>query len=242
MEDVDEDEDQEEVVVLGDVGCGAMRAGAALRAAAASAAATEGKMEGMSSDRVLGAGAWGGQAVTWRPSGPIRLAALGEGGAELRSPPYALGWAGLLQCVRACGLVSAGGTVRVGCIRGPGALGLGFRGSVRGLCAVHWAGWVCRGAWASLWRVCADCQVWGAVGGVRPEGLWRACVVVWADGGGPCRGARGCTRWSACVGHQVGTGEGGAGVGVWWGGVGLGSRVLCPCLCSLAAARLCGHL
>ena len=51
MEDVDEDEDKEEVVVLGDVGCSAMRAGAALRAAAASAAATAGRMEGMSPGR-----------------------------------------------------------------------------------------------------------------------------------------------------------------------------------------------
>ena len=42
--DVAEHEDQEELVVLGGVGCAAMRAGAALRAASASAAARAGRM------------------------------------------------------------------------------------------------------------------------------------------------------------------------------------------------------
>ena len=46
LEDVDEDEDEEELVVLGHAGCAVMRAGAALWAAAASAAATLGRMEG----------------------------------------------------------------------------------------------------------------------------------------------------------------------------------------------------
>ena len=91
VEDVYEDEDEEEMVVLRDVGCAAMQAGAALRAAAAPAAATAGRMEGMSSGRGLGAGGWGGPAVTWRPRGPIWPAAVGEGGAELRSPPTGLG-------------------------------------------------------------------------------------------------------------------------------------------------------
>ena len=45
VEDVEEDEDKEEVVVLGDVVCPAMRAGVALRAGAASAAASAGRME-----------------------------------------------------------------------------------------------------------------------------------------------------------------------------------------------------
>ena len=48
--------------------------------------------------------------MTWRPGGPIRSAAVGGGGAGLRSPPSGLGWAGLLQCVRACGSVSAART------------------------------------------------------------------------------------------------------------------------------------
>ena len=41
MKDVDEDDDEEEAAVLGDVGCAAMRAGA-------------GSMEGVSSGRGLG--------------------------------------------------------------------------------------------------------------------------------------------------------------------------------------------
>ena len=47
---------QEEVVVSGDVGCAAMRAGAALWAAAASAAATAGRMEGISFGLRVGGG------------------------------------------------------------------------------------------------------------------------------------------------------------------------------------------
>ena len=82
MEDVDEVEDEEEVVLLGDASCAVMRAVAGLLAAA-SAAATAGSMEGMSSGCRLGAGGWGGLAVTWRPGGPIRSAAVGEGGAGL---------------------------------------------------------------------------------------------------------------------------------------------------------------
>ena len=61
MEDVDEAEDEEEVVVLGDAGCAVMRAVAGLWAAA-SAAATAGRMDGMSSGCRLGVGSWGGPA------------------------------------------------------------------------------------------------------------------------------------------------------------------------------------
>ena len=75
MEDVDEAEDEEEVVVLGDAGCAVMRAVAGSWAVA-SAAAEAGRMEGMSSGCRLGVGGWGGPAVTWRPSGPIWSAAL----------------------------------------------------------------------------------------------------------------------------------------------------------------------
>ena len=53
-----------------------MRAG--LRAAA-SAAATAGRMEGMSSGCRLGAGGWGGPVVTWRPGGAILILWLGGG-------------------------------------------------------------------------------------------------------------------------------------------------------------------
>ena len=104
---MDEDEDEEEVFFFGDAGCAVMR-GVADLWAAASAAATAGRMEGMSSGCRLGMGAWGGLALTWRPSGPIWLPGMGEGGAGLRSSPSRLGWAGVLQCVRLCGLVSAG--------------------------------------------------------------------------------------------------------------------------------------
>ena len=70
MEDVDEAEDEGEVVVLGDAGCAVMRAIAGLWAAA-SAAATAGRMEGMSSGCRSGVGGWGNPAVTWQPGGPI---------------------------------------------------------------------------------------------------------------------------------------------------------------------------
>ena len=63
MEDVDEAEDEEEVVVLGDAGCAVMRTVAGLWAAA-SAAATAGRMEGMSSGCRLRVGGSGGPAVT----------------------------------------------------------------------------------------------------------------------------------------------------------------------------------
>ena len=103
VEEVDEAEDEEEVV---DAGWAVMRAGLW---AAASAAATTGRMEGMSSGCRLGAGGWGGPVVTWRPGGPIWSAAAGEGGAGLWPAPSGLGWARVLQCARSCGLVSAGG-------------------------------------------------------------------------------------------------------------------------------------
>ena len=103
VEEMDEAEDEEEVV---EAGRAVMRAGLW---AAASAAARAGRMEGMSSGFRLGAGGWGGPVVTWRPGGPIWWPAVGEGGAGLWPSPSGLGWAGVLQCVRLCGLVSAGG-------------------------------------------------------------------------------------------------------------------------------------
>ena len=65
VEEVDEAEDKEEVV---DPGWAVMRAGLW---AAVSAAATAGRMEGMSSGCRLGGGGWGGPVVTWQPGGPI---------------------------------------------------------------------------------------------------------------------------------------------------------------------------
>ena len=108
VDDVDEAEDKEEVVVSGYAGFAVMRAVAGLWAAA-SAAATAGRMEGMSSGCRLGVGGRGGLAVTWRPGRPIWSAAVGEAGAGLRSSPSGLGLAGVLQCVRLCGLAPTGG-------------------------------------------------------------------------------------------------------------------------------------
>ena len=105
QEKVDEAEEEEEVV---DAVWAVMRAVAGLWAAA-SAAARAGRMEGMSSGCRFGAGGRGGPVVTWRPGGPIWSAAAGEGGAGLWHSPSVLGWAGVLQCVRLCGLASAEG-------------------------------------------------------------------------------------------------------------------------------------
>ena len=230
VEEVDEAEDEEEVV---DAGWAVMRAD--LRAAA-SAAVMAGRMEGMSSGCRLGAGGWGGPVVTWRPGRPIWSAAGGERGAGLS--PSLSGLAGPGSCnVRGCvGWRPLGGTVRVGCIQGPGGVGLGLLGCVRGAWAGHWVGWACRGARGSSRWVCVGCRVWGVVRGVRRVGVWRACAGVRAGGEGPCRGARGCARWWACVGLRVSSERGGAWAGiVRWG-------VLCRCMCPLAAERLLGQL
>ena len=116
VEELDEAEDEEEVV---DAGWAVVRAVAGLWAAD-SAAATAGRMEGMSSGCRLGAGGWGGPVVTWRPGGPIWSAAAGEGGAGLWPSPSGLGWARVLQCVRLCGLASAGGNCSPGLQSGAG--------------------------------------------------------------------------------------------------------------------------
>ena len=85
--EVVEAEDEEEVV---NAGWAVMRAVSGLWAAA-SAAATAGRMEGMSSGCRLGAGGPGGPVVTWQPGGPIWSAAAGEGGAGLWPSPSGLG-------------------------------------------------------------------------------------------------------------------------------------------------------
>ena len=139
MQDVDETENEGEVV---DAGWAVMRAGLW---AAASAAATAGRMEGMSSSCRLGAGSWGGPVVTWRPGGLIWSAAAGEGGAGLWLPPSGLGWAGVLRCVRLCGLASAGGEQFTwAAFRGRGGWAWVFWG-VRGG-RVRATGWVGRAA------------------------------------------------------------------------------------------------
>ena len=228
-EEVDEAEDEEEVV---DAGWAVMRAGLW---AAASAAATAGRMEGMSSGCTLGAGGWGGPVVTWRPGGPIWSAAAGGGrrGAVAFSFWARLG-PGPAMCEVVWVGVRGGGTVRGGCIQGPGGVGLGPLGCVWGAWAGHWVRWACRGARGSPRRVCVGCRMLGAVKGVRRPGVWRACAGVQA-GGGPCRGARGCARWWACVGLRLSSERGGAWAGIVWRGV------LCRCMCPLAA-RLRGQL
>ena len=114
VEEVDEAEDEEEVV---DAGWAVMRAG--LRAAA-SAATTAGRMEGMSS----------GCRLAVRLGGPGRDLAARSG--QQRRGREALGCGLLLlslagpgSCnVRGCvGWCPRGGTVRVGCIQGPGGGG-----------------------------------------------------------------------------------------------------------------------
>ena len=65
VEEVDGAEDEEEMV---DAGLAVMRGVSGLWVAP-SAAATAGRMEGMSSGCRLGAGGWGGPDVTWRPGG-----------------------------------------------------------------------------------------------------------------------------------------------------------------------------
>ena len=125
VEEVDEAEDEEEVV---DAGWAVMRAGLW---AAASAAATAGRMEGMSPGCRLGAGGWGGPVVTWRPGGPIWSAAAGEGGAGLWPSPSCL-WLGPGPAV--CEVVWVG---------------------VRGGEQFAWAAFRGRGGWAwVLWGVC----------------------------------------------------------------------------------------
>ena len=174
MEEVDEAEDEEKVV---DAGWAVMRAG--LRAVA-SAAATTGRMEGMSSGCRLGAGGCGGTVVTWRPGGPIWSAAAGEGGAGLWPSPSGLAWAGVLQCVRLCGLASAGGNSSCGLHSGVGG---GEPGS-SGVCAGGVGGplggvGVPRGAGLLLAGVCGLSSVGGGEG--CPAG---GCVagVCWCAG------------------------------------------------------------
>ena len=155
VEEVDEADDEEEVV---DAGWAVMRAG--LRAAA-SAASTAGRKEGMSSRCRLRADGRGGPVV-WRSGGPIWSAAAGEGGAGLWLSPSGLGWARVLQCARLCGLASAGGN------------------SSRGLHSRAGGGW----AWV-FWGVCGGggrATGWGGRAAGREAPLGR-CVWVVECGG-----------------------------------------------------------
>ena len=230
VEVVDEAEDEELVV---DAGWALMRAGLW---AAASAAATAGRMEGMSSGCMLGAGGWGGPVVTWRPGEPIWSAAAGEGGAGLWLSPSGLGWAGVLQCVMLSGLASAGGNSSRGLHSGAGGGEPGSSGVCAGGVGRPMGGLgLPRGAGLLLAGVCGLSSVGGGEGCAACGCAAGVCSCS-AGGGGPCRGARGCARWWACVGLRVSSERGGAWAGiVRWG-------VLCRCMCLLAAARLRGQL
>ena len=165
MEDIGEDEDEEEVVVLGDAGGTVMRAVAGLWVAAASAAPMAERMEGMSLGRRLGSGGWGGPAVTWRPRGPIWLAAVGEGGAGLRSLPSELGWAGILRSLRLCGFASVGENSLRGMHPGAGGGGPGVpRVCAGGVCGSLGRVGVPWGLGLLALGVCWVPVVWGGEG------------------------------------------------------------------------------
>ena len=175
VEEVEEAEDEEEVV---DAGWAVMRAGFW---GGASAAATAGRMEGMSSGCRLGAGGWGGPVVTWRPGGPIWSAAAGEGGAGLWPSPSGLGWARVLQCARLCGLASAEGNSSRGLHSGAGGGGPGSSGVCAGGVGGPLGGvGVPRGAGLLSAGVCGLSSVGGGEG--CPVGV---CVagVCWCSGG-----------------------------------------------------------
>ena len=135
----------------------------------------------MSSGCRLGAGGWGGLVVTWRPGGPIWSAAAGEGGAGLWPSPSGLGWARVLQCVRWCGLASAGGNSSRGLHSGAGGGGPGSSGVCAGGAGGPLGGvGVLRGAGLLLAGVCGLSSVGGGEG--CPAG---GCVagVCWCSGG-----------------------------------------------------------
>ena len=200
MEEVDEAEDEEEVV---DAGWAVMRAGLW---AAASAAATAGRMEGMSLGCRLGAGGWGGPVVTWS-------AAAGEGGAGLWPSSSGLGWAGVLQCVRLCGLASVGGNSSRGLHSGagggePGSSGGcagGVGGPLGGVSVPRGAGLLSAGV-CGLWRLgCGEeCRAGGC-----------AASVCWCSGGWGRPVSRG-PRVRALVGVCGSPGEQREGRGMGW--------------------------
>ena len=177
VEEVDEAEDGEEVV---DAGWAVMRAVAGLWAAA-SAAATAGRMEGMSSGCRLGAGGWGGPVVTWRPGGPIWSAAAGEGVAGLWPSPSGLRWAGVLQCVRLCGLASAGDNSLRGLHSGARGGGPGSSGvCAGGVCGPLGGVGVLQGAGLPSVGVCGLSSVGGGEGCLTGGSVAGVC---WCSGG-----------------------------------------------------------
>ena len=186
-------------MVLGDAGCAAMRAGAALRAAAASAVAIAGRMEVIFSGCGLAAGGWRGRAATRRPGGPMWSAVVCGGGVGLRSLPSGSSWAGLLQCGRVCASASAGGKSLCGLHSGVAGGGSGVSGLCVGACLGHWAGWVYPGVWGSSRRVFVGCRVWGSVRlAWRGGSVVGVCGCSGGDGRPVSRGPRLCALVGVC--------------------------------------------
>ena len=119
--------------------------------------------------------------MTWWPGGPICSAAAGEGGAGLWPSPSGVGWAGVLQCVRLCGLASAGGNSSHGLHSEAGGGGpWSFRVCAGGVGGPLGGVGVPRGAGLLLAGVCALSSVGDGEGC-----LAGGCVVgvCWCSGG-----------------------------------------------------------
>ena len=198
---------------------------------------TGGKKEGMSSGCRLGSGGRGGPVVTWRLGGPIWSAAAGEGGAGLWPSPSGLGWAGVLQCVRLCGLASAGGNSSRGLHSGAGGPGPGSSGVCAGGVGGPLGGvGVPRGAGLLS---AGECELSSVGDGEGCPASGCVAGVCWCSGGWGRPVSRGPglrAMVGMCVGLLVSSERGGAWAEiVRWG-------VLCRCMCQLAAARLRGQL
>ena len=99
-EEDEEDGNLNKMMVLGDAGGAAMRAGAVLRVAPASSAAAAERMQAISSGCGFVAGRCKGPAGIRQPGGPTWSAAVCWGAVGLWTLPVGLGWAGLLQFAR----------------------------------------------------------------------------------------------------------------------------------------------
>ena len=229
VEDFDEDEEEAELVVLRVRLCGPRRP--LLRP-------LRGGWRACPRAPVLGGGWLGGRggALAARQADPV-----GSGWQErcgLRYPPSGLGWAGLLQCLRACGLVSAGGISSRGLHSVAVGVWLGVSGVCEGVCVGYWAGGRCRWVGGFLAAVCAGHQCGGSrrVSGGRVCGghgwlIWRLGEARVA-GSGVARDAR--RVWAAGWG-VVRNPQGRALLEVMWCWV----RVCCVAVCFRLQERAC---
>ena len=151
-EDDEKDENEEELVVSEDAGCAAMRAGAAFRVAAASAAATAGRIGVISSSCGKGAGACMGLVPMQRAGGPTWLAAACGGGVGVRPPPAGLRWAWKLQFSERAHFIVHGGQLSLWASWVAEGMRLGSQGCLLWGCVVCSACWACRAARGSLWQ------------------------------------------------------------------------------------------